>query len=254
MEYTARLPGLGYAAIIGDLVGSKVSNDRRALQAHLRQALDNVNARIQALQPLTVTLGDEFQALYVTFAAAIQATLLLRLYLAPDTDVRFGIGWGPLSIYEPADTPYGQDGPAWWAARRAIETVSDASHRRESPRGWRTYFNSWSDDSTPPPQRDTSTQLSLPGMEPGLPKPILLFTTLDDLVNAYLVCRDDLVGSMDNNDRRITLALLSGRRQVDIAVDEKVSPSAIAQRLAKSGAYALLRSSEFTGRLAPWRP
>jgi hypothetical protein len=271
--------------VIGDIIGSKAHRDRRVLQIHLRRALDDVNARVGALQRLEMTLGDEFQGLYASLAAAVQVTLLVRLCLVPRADVRFGIGWGPLYVYEPGEVPYGQDGPAWWEARRCIDAVAGAQRQRGSPRGLRTCFSSWQDgprqparegvisrQASPgagparagparagPEEGGASVQLTFPGMGPGLPAPALLPAIPDELVNAYLVCRDDLVGQMDDRDVRIVLALLDGRRQMDIATEEGVSASAIAQRLAKSGSYALLRSVgliERTGteRTGPWHP
>ena len=51
----------------------------------------------------------------------MHASLWLRLHLAPDAQLRHGIGWGTVAVL--ADEPRVEDGPGWWAARAAIETV-----------------------------------------------------------------------------------------------------------------------------------
>ena len=82
------------AALIGDLVGSRSSLDRGDLHARLLDALREVNALVPPLRPLWITAGDEFQGTYPTVGAAVQASLLIRVRLAPEHDVRHGIGWG----------------------------------------------------------------------------------------------------------------------------------------------------------------
>ena len=47
-----------------------------------------------ALDPPAFTVGDEFQGAFASVGQAIDAALSLRLAVAPDIDVRFGIGWG----------------------------------------------------------------------------------------------------------------------------------------------------------------
>ncbi|MGV0804036.1 SatD family protein, partial [Mycolicibacterium elephantis] len=63
------------------------------------------------------TVGDEFQGSYRTVGAAIEAALAIRLAVAPEIDVRFGIGWGAVTVLD-AGTGI-QDGPGWWTAREA---------------------------------------------------------------------------------------------------------------------------------------
>ena len=77
-------------------------------------------------------LGDEYQGTFTTLGVALRATRWLRLSLLPDVDVRHGIGWGPVQVLE--DEPRVEDGPGWWAAREAVESVEEAAlrpgHRR----------------------------------------------------------------------------------------------------------------------------
>jgi SatD family (SatD) len=211
------------AALLGDIVASRRHVDRAALQERLLAALSSANARVDADQPLTMTIGDEFQGLYASPARAIDSSLALRLMLVGEVDLRFGIGWGRLAVRDPDREPYGQDGPAWWAARAAIDRVAKAARAREGPKGWRTAFAQGVD----------------PAPEGALPS--------EDLVNALLMCRDELVSRMDARDARLLLAWFEGRKQADIGADEGISPSAVSQRFARNGAYAIRHAHELIG-------
>jgi hypothetical protein len=62
------------------------------------------------------------------------------------------------------------------------------------------------------------------------------------LVNALLVCRDELVASMDERDARILLGLFTGRELSAIARGEGISAAAVSQRAIRGGTYALLEA------------
>jgi hypothetical protein len=202
-------------ACIVDLVGSRRQPDRRAAQRALDWALERVNALAPGLEPLAPTVGDECQGVYPDLASALRAGLLLRLALPGDLDCRAGLGVG--SVQAVGAGPYGrvQDGPAWWAARDAIVEAK----RRESGRhrSLRTWYLVGED-----------AQDAVPA----------------EVVNAYLLCRDQLVGAMNERARRILAGVLEGRSQVQIAQDEQVSQSAVSQALQRSGAVAVLGAAE----------
>lgn len=215
-------------AVLGDLVASREAPDRGALQRALEDALDTVNARVAAPQPLTPTVGDESQGLFDDLDQALAATLWTRLLLLPDTDVRFGVGVGELASYDAGRAPYAQDGPAWWAAREALEAVEQAEHTHASPPGWRTCVRLAHD---PAPRANDAFD----GTDP------------EALVNAFLVCRDELVTRLDERDVRILLRCLEGESQAVIARLEAISASAVSQRLRRNGGYALLRTRHLAG-------
>jgi hypothetical protein len=220
----------GYAAVIGDVVASRNHPDRAQLQASVAAALAASNAATEALQPLQLTIGDEFQGLYGRLEQALATTLLVRLHLIPSADVRFGVGWGMLTRYDPDIAPLGQDGPAWWAAREAIATIARLEHTRAAPRGARTLVlveNGAAADSVR-----------------GLPDPGSFDPAALAPVNAYLACRDELVAGMGQRDARLLLALLAGESQTDIAAREGVSQAAISQRVRRNGSYAIKRAQE----------
>ena len=53
-----------------------------------------------AVDPPAFTVGDEFQGAITTVGLAIDAALSLRLAVAPEIDVRFGIGWGAVTMLD----------------------------------------------------------------------------------------------------------------------------------------------------------
>lgn len=183
-------------AVVGDLVGSRQHASRSAAQRALIGALDLVNTRVPAVQPLEPTIGDELQGVYADLHDALRATVLVRLALPEGMDCRFGIGVGEMEIVGRSAYGLTQDGQAWWSAREAIEDV--ATMRRRLP-GLRTRI-----------VRGESQK--------------------GDIVNAYLLCRDTLVSDFDGRQRRIALGVLDGRTLAQIADDEGISTSAVSQR------------------------
>src|SRR6478736_1491166 len=113
------------ATLIGDIVGSRRVADRGAAHLALNSALRDVAS--SAIDPPAFTVGDEFQGSYPTVGAAIDAALKLRLAVAPGIDVRFGIGWGAVTMLDAKARI--QDGPGWWAAREAIEWTASAQRQ-----------------------------------------------------------------------------------------------------------------------------
>src|SRR6476660_7638361 len=113
------------ATLIGDVVGSRAVADRAGAHRLLNRALRDVAD--DAIDPPAFTVGDEFQGAYTGVGLAIDAALSLRLAVAPEIDVRFGIGWGAVTMLDEAAGI--QDGPGWWAAREAIEWTASAQRQ-----------------------------------------------------------------------------------------------------------------------------
>jgi hypothetical protein len=205
------------ATLIGDIVASKGHGNRRRLQRTLNEALAVTNARLEPLQALELTVGDEFQGGFRTVGGAAAASLVVRLELLrrdSSIDSRYGLGYGPISVFDAARLPTSQDGPGWWSARSAIERAAALA---ESPRTWfvRTCFAAWSQGA------NNSSPVEAAG------------------VDAFLLCRDAIVDRMDLRARRLLLGLLTGRSQTELASDEGITQSAVSQRLRTSGAYAI---------------
>jgi hypothetical protein len=175
--------------------------DRPGVHRTLHRALGDVSAG--AIDAPAFTVGDEFQGSYPTVGAAIDAALSIRLAVARLVDVRFGIGWGAVSVLD-AETGI-QDGPGWWAAREAIEWTAWAQ-RQPGLALVRTSFRAGDED-----RADV------------------------DAINAALLCRDHLLGSLDDRSIRIVKALLSNESKKDIAAAEGISASAVSQRAGRDG-------------------
>jgi SatD family (SatD) len=204
---------------------------------------------MRSVQPFTPTIGDEVQALFDDVREAIDATLLLRLSLADVSDIRFGIGWGRLTTVEPRLAPFAQDGPAWWSARDAIEGVRRAERRPETQRGLRTVVRIA--DQAPPRHGRSSAaggrswgQLRLPGFERELGEPGHFEADNEAMLDAFLVCRDEIVSRMSPRDRRLLGSLLRGERQAAVAQREGITQSAVSQRNLRSGGYAVRLSAD----------
>jgi SatD family (SatD) len=201
-------------ALLGDVVASRRHAEPDVRRERVGAALSLANDRLESIQPLTPTIGDEFQGLFSDVVSALDATLVVRSALLGEVDVRFGIGSGELFAYDPARAPFEQDGPAWWAAREAVDLVRALSQRHEQPRGLRTR---WVSAGADPPSAVATA-------------------------NAFLLCRDELVAAMDPRDAAAMLGLLAGEPLTKIAEAEGVSVSALSQRAIRGGLYAIRRA------------
>ena len=200
-------------AVLADIVGSRKLDDRSAAQ----QVLDDTIARVEAdlplaSRPLTPTVGDEQQGVYRDLGEAMISLLMIQLRLPDGIGFRFGIGVGEVSAVE---SVHGElaDGPGWYAARAAIDTV----HSREGravPRA-RTWI------------------VGAPGQDEVMESTIAAS-------NAYLLVRDELVGAMSERERRLTYGRLIGRSQHELADEEGISQPSVSKSLRSAGSAALL--------------
>lgn len=223
-------------AVIGDLVRSKQASDRRELQIRLRKALTTTNEMIPAANDLEVTLGDEFQGLYSQLEPALAATILLRLLLGPQS-LRFGLGVGQLAFYSSSESQLDQDGPAWWAARTAIESTINTStssalemvkSRREMSGG---KIRAWE-----------QLTLDLKDISPPLREGSLGSQTSDRLANAALQLSEGALERLDERDCRIAVALIRGDLQTEIARTEKISGASVSGRIARNGIKTIVQT------------
>jgi SatD family (SatD) len=207
------------ATLIGDVVGSRAVGDRGELHGRLTKAVDAANQELSPVTPLRITIGDEFQGTFPTVGAAIHAALWLRVELLPEADLRHGIGWGGVSVLE--DAPRVEDGPGWWAARRAIDEVKEMGDR-PGLRRVRTRYGRADGRSGPDP----------------------------DAINAALMCRDQLLAVGDPRTVRLLRGMLAGRSQRDLAAEEGISASAVSQRARNDGLVVLLAADALLQEVA----
>jgi len=209
-----RRPSSIVATLIGDVVASRKSTDRAALHRAVTAAL--ADGAGEALNQPALTVGDEFQGTYPSVGAAIDATLAIRLATEPGVDIRFGIGWGEVTVLDDRI----QDGPGWWAAREAIEWTAETQQQTAL----------------------SSIRTAFRNAGPAAPD--------EHAVNAALMCRDQLLGSLDERSGRLLRGLLSGKTKKELATVEGISASAVSQRSVRDGLDVLVLASSELRRVA----
>ena len=197
------------AALIGDVVDPPFCGPRPFCTAGRQRRC--TTRRRRRPDPPASTVGDEFQGGYPTVGAAIDAALQVRLPWRR-TSTRFGIGWGEVTVLDRA--PGIQDGPGWWSAREAIEWTA-AAQQQPALAHVRTAYRSAADDGP-----DANA------------------------VNAALLCRDHLLGSVDARSLRLLRGLLEHRTKKELAEMEGISASAVSQRTARDGLDLLVLASD----------
>ncbi len=203
------------AVVIADIVGSRKIADRAHAQRELERALDRVSSALpEAPAPLRPVVGDELQGIYGGLSAALAATLLLRLTLPEGLDCRFGIGVGEIEEIPSTAGPL-SEGPAWWAARAAIEEVEVLASRA---------------------MPDARTAIAAPEGSPAAVVETVRFAS------AAAFARDGLIAQMGARARRLAYGRCLGATQNELAEQEGITQSAVSQMLAASGAPALVES------------
>lgn len=200
------MDGMKRVALLGDLVDSRLAADRPSLHERVLAALADADPRATAVDPLHVTVGDEFQGVFPTTGAALGAAYRVRTALAGVTDVRFGLGRGEVVVIDA--TRNLQDGSAWWAARDAITTVEGRA--RAAHRALRTGL------------------VAAPDAEPFGPA-----------LRAAVECVDALLHRLDARSWQVLALLLEGASQAEAAAAVGVSPSAVSQRVARDALAVL---------------
>lgn len=118
-----------YIVLIGDLVGSKDLNnrEREKCQSILKETVEKINKEDSSSirSPLTITLGDEFQAVYDNLSTVLADSWSVLAALHP-VGFRFSMGIG--RIYTPinSEQALGMDGPAFHVARRGMDQLKSS--------------------------------------------------------------------------------------------------------------------------------
>ena len=179
----------------------------------LRQVADG------AIDPPAFTVGDEFQGSYPTLGAAIDAALTRAAGCSPP---RSTSGSGSAGARSPSSTP----------------TPESRTGRAGGPR-------------ETPSRQTAETQ-----RQPGFTLVRTTFRAADDTrtdvaaVNAALMCRDHLLGSLDERSLRIVKGLMNGRTKKELAADEGISASAVSQRAGRDGLDLIVLASAIPSECA----
>lgn len=116
------MAAIRYLCIIGDLVDSRSFANRSDFQQKLKKTITEVNRRNHAASPWTLTLGDEFQAVFQSENGVWDDVLSLMMVAWPHR-IRFSLAVGGLDTAINSRQALGMDGPAFHLARSGIETL-----------------------------------------------------------------------------------------------------------------------------------
>ena len=116
------------AVVIADLVNSRHIKDRQIFQRKLKQILDSISRKSarSLLSPLTLTLGDEFQAVYGDFKTLFYDMMAILEAIHP-YGIRIAIAHGPLLTDINRKAALEMDGPAFIEARMLIDRLKKYS-------------------------------------------------------------------------------------------------------------------------------
>ncbi len=115
-------------ALIGDIVDSKKIKNRSELQKKLLKLFNKINSGSENLiSPYTITLGDEFQALYNKPDELFQDICQILIAIHPEK-ARFSIGIGELTTKVNTKQSIGMDGPAFYFARTGLNELKNTYH------------------------------------------------------------------------------------------------------------------------------
>jgi hypothetical protein len=110
--------------LVGDLVASRRIVERSAVQERLRACLRQLNSKKREglVSPYTITLGDEFQAVFSAPDRFFRDALTVLIALYP-VAVRFSFAIGEINTAINTKQAIGMDGPAFHDARATIDRL-----------------------------------------------------------------------------------------------------------------------------------
>lgn len=115
--------------LIGDIVESKQLDERKRkeVQSQLLDLFDVINSESGSIEaPFTITLGDEFQAVYSNASTLWEDCWKILATLHP-VSVRFSVAIGSISTPINKKQAIGMDGPAFYIARDRIEGMKKSN-------------------------------------------------------------------------------------------------------------------------------
>jgi hypothetical protein len=118
---------MNYIALIGDIVSSKLLSERRHVQERLRGVLETLNTDNPSLASrYTITLGDEFQAVFKTADRIFYDSLEILAAVYP-VRIRFSVGVGEILTDINYAQAIGMDGPAFYHARQGVDELKSSA-------------------------------------------------------------------------------------------------------------------------------
>lgn len=113
-----------FIAVIGDIKESKKLKNRNEVQVKLKNILQQLNEQYkeEIVAKFMITLGDEFQGLLQVGKHVVDMIEMIQNEMYP-VKLRFGIGVGEITTEINPEMAIGADGPGYYMAREAIETL-----------------------------------------------------------------------------------------------------------------------------------
>jgi hypothetical protein len=112
-----------YLVLIGDIVASRELSARAQFQRRLKSVLQTLSGQRKTLaSPYTLTLGDEFQAVYRDAETVFADVFTLLAEIAP-VRARFALAVGEIVTPINAAQAIGMDGSAFHRARALLERL-----------------------------------------------------------------------------------------------------------------------------------
>jgi predicted DNA-binding protein YlxM (UPF0122 family) len=111
-----------YIVIIGDIIGSKEISNRKSIQKLFADVLQEPSKIYTKtiISPLTLTIGDEFQAVLSNAENLFQMMAFIE-HKMRKISLRYGLGIGEIDTEINRQSAIGMDGPAFHFARQAVE-------------------------------------------------------------------------------------------------------------------------------------
>lgn len=119
--------GKKFIVVIGDVISSRKVENRNNLQNKLLDIFDNLNTsdyENHIVSPYTITLGDEFQAVYEKADCLFLDSIKILEKTLPQK-IRFSFGIGEISTDINREQSIGMDGSAFYFAREGILNLKD---------------------------------------------------------------------------------------------------------------------------------
>ncbi len=112
-----------YLIVIGDVISSREVQERDRLQNQLKNVFKDISREKKHLvSPYTLTLGDEFQAVYRSAISLFHDALFILENVYPHK-IRFSYGIGEISTEINREQSLGMDGEGFYRARDGMEWV-----------------------------------------------------------------------------------------------------------------------------------
>jgi hypothetical protein len=112
-----------YIVLIADIESSRTVVNRNELQSTLKNCLAELNhTRENLISPYTLTLGDEFQAVFASAGRVFIDAVEILAAIHPQV-ARFSLGIGTITTAINTHAALEMDGPAFYAARDGMSIL-----------------------------------------------------------------------------------------------------------------------------------